>query len=200
MPQGTCYRRDGTMAYFYSRKGPWGRPMPIRGMDPTQVIPGHRYEINFETKEIVQDLGLNQYYSQDVAQHGLGAGGPVPGPAPAPQAAPAAPQPAQRPLASAPPMRESISRQSLMASATGIAKSAMESGKHDWREAIVIGIRWAWYWEPESAPDLDEVRRSVGLGPPPEYPVPKLGEEPGEDTQVHPTQEPPADFDDDIPF
>lgn len=132
MPIATCYKREGTMAFFYSRKGPWPYPKEIKGIDPANVIPGHKVEIDFDSG-YMSDRGPNQYYQQDLRDHGLATGGPVA----APEAAEAPTHRTQGPA--------DIRPDGLMASATGIAKSCIEKG-YSVPEALMWGAYWAKLW------------------------------------------------------
>ena len=170
MAVGTCWKREGTDAYFYSKKGAWKYPLEIRGIDPMEVVPGYKYEIANDFKSIIKRMDLNSYYQQDVRKHGLDmmAGEGLSRLALAAPAAQASPTP-QIPL------------NGLMASATGVVKSCIEKGMTP-EDSARAGLAWARLWSdlPPRAERMLVPERPPATAPPPE-----------------PTAE---GFDDDIPF
>jgi len=160
MPMGTCYKREGTHAYFYSRKGAWKYPLEIRGLDPMDVVPGYRYELAQDFKTITKRMDLNQYFQKDIQEHGLQVAAGAPS-SPSAGSSGAA-------YASAP----AISLQSLMASATGFAKSAIENGM-DVEKAARAGIAWAHAWSDDVPPRALALIDVVNTAPKVEPPTPE---------------------------
>lgn len=148
MATGTCYKRIGTDAYFYSRNGAWKHPIAIRGLDPTDVVPGYKYQISNDFKTIERRMERNQYFDKDVREHGLDVGD-------------SGTQPAMRSQAG----REYLPPQSVYAGATGFAKSCLEQGMKP-HEAAEWGLRWASLWAdiPEKAKVF--LQTEVKDGPP----------------------------------
>lgn len=149
-PTATCYKREGTKAWFYSRKGAWNYPTDIKNYDPTQVIPGHKYELDFSTRPltIVADLGQNQYYLQDLQEHGLGSSQNAQEPIsshtpsyqpPQPQRAPDKPWEEWSPPYDA---KAKPSYKDFNMYATAGFKSALEGGREP-KVAQKIGLEWA---------------------------------------------------------
>ena len=134
MAVGTCWKREGTDAYFYSRKGAWKYPIEIRGIDPMEVVPGYKYELANDFKSIVKRMDLNSYFQADIQEHRLDVSGSS---APAPTSAPASP--------SAAPQQQGVPLNGLMASATGVVKSCIEKGMEA-PEAAKAGLAWAHLW------------------------------------------------------
>lgn len=152
--QGTLWKREGTMAFFYSKAKVW-KPWEIRGIEPSSMVLGHKYEVDFDTKSIVRDLGRNTYHLENMQSHGLSTHGEN-----APSRQPSAPsQSAQEAPRSPTP---DIPLHSLLASATGFAKSAMEGGQcKTWQAAALAGKAWAAMWAPEQVRALPPgVRRA----------------------------------------
>lgn len=135
MATGTCYKRIGTNAYFYSRNGAWKFPLTIRGLDPTEVVPGYKYQISNDFKTIERRMERNQYFDKDIREHGLDVR-----------------EAGARPVAPRGGEGSALPSQSVYAGATGFAKSCLEQGMKP-HEAAEWGLRWASLWAdiPEKA-------------------------------------------------
>jgi len=179
-PSGICYKREGTVAYFYSRKGAWKGGMTIHGMDPVDVIPGHKYEFDFDSdpSTITKDVGPHPFYQADLAQHGLN--GVVPDNSQGPATITRDYLPGEAvPYKSL--MHETVPMNGLMASATGVVKSMIEGPTEcSIHEAMKAGIIWASLW--------GEVPKSASM-----YALASVKDIPN-------GEEPDKDPDDDIPF
>ena len=136
--RGKFLRREGTLLYFGSKNKPEWRPMEAFGnYDYTQLIEGSYYELEVDGNRLTSFRKLPEP-----------SGGPNRQPAPRPQG-----------------RGDVVSRDSLMASATGFAKSAMEGGLvKTWIEAMEAGLAWAGKWGP--APSMESSSPSVPRTPP----------------------------------
>ena len=140
--QGTYVKRDAAGLYFMSKKGIW-KPMRFPAhIDVAALVPGNKYGIELDGRELnnLIDLGPNKFFEQNLAEHGGGA----------PMQQAANPQPAQ-PLSPAPqapaPMQQAVPANGLMASATGVVKSLLESQPEMAADdAFKHALRWAEMW------------------------------------------------------
>jgi len=159
--KGKFIRRDGTYAIFGSRNKPEWKGIEISGRCDPNLEPGQYYELEMEGRALVGWRKLEP-------MSGGGGGGSYSAPSQSYSAPAQSAAPGEVPLGS------------LMASATGFAKSAMESGVcKTWTEAAEAGIAWATRWGTVPAPKA--LRSSI---PAPEDKAPT----------------PPIEIDDEIPF
>ena len=123
--KGQFVRREGTGVVFSSRKGEW-KPIDLSGnIDPSILVPGKYYELDLRDNRLMD--------ARPLAERTGGGGGYTGGG-----------RPRQDPAV--------IPRASLMASATGFAKSMLDNGRGV-EDAIQGGIEWARRWDPDGAPD-----------------------------------------------
>ena len=181
---GTCWKREGTHAFLYSRKGAWKYPMEIKGIDPLNVMVGHRYSI--DDNKNLSHQGENGFFEKDLAEHSLpdlrARGGTSPS------------QPAGAANAAAPSTtagKESPRLDGLLASATGVVKSCLDNGL-DPMDAMTWGAYWAglWGWHTMPRPLQEVVKKSLE-GKTPPMPAPAPAPAPKPET---------VDPDDEIPF
>ena len=146
--KGKFVRREGTGVIFGSQKRPEWKPIDLSGqIDPAGLIPGEYYDLELSENRLVG-------YTKLAARTGGGGGG---GSYSAPS----------RPSASSNP--QEIPMASLMASATGFAKSAMEAGIcKTWVDAAQAGMAWAERWGEPPPPKLKH--KEAPPPPPDEYP------------------------------
>ena len=155
--KGKFIRRDGTYAIFGSRNKPEWKGIEISGRCDPNLEAGEYYELEMEGRTLVGWTKLAPM---------TGGGGSYS----APQQSHSAPSQSAAP--------GDVPMGSLMASATGFAKSAMESGVcKTWEEAAQAGIAWATRWGTVPAPKAA----------PSSIPTPA-------------PQQPPIEIDDEIPF
>jgi hypothetical protein len=136
--QGTYVKRDASGLYFMSKKGIW-KPMRFPAhIDVAALIPGNKYGIELNGRELnaLHDLGPNPFFEKNLAEHGGGA--------PMQSQAPTAPSPApQAPT----PMQQAVPANGLMASATGVVKSLLESQPEMAADdAFKHALKWAEMW------------------------------------------------------
>jgi len=132
-PSATCYKRSGTSAHFYSRKGAWKHPVEIHGpVPPEDVQPGYKYEFDFDVKpiQITAQLGRNDYFEKDCREHGIDL-----------EQAPVTQAARGGAISSGPALTE----RELMINATGVVKSAIEKGEK-FQDAAHAGLIWAQIW------------------------------------------------------
>ena len=134
--QGTYVKRDAAGLYFMSKKGIW-KPMRFPAhIDVAGLIPGNKYGIELNGRELnnLVDLGPNKFFEQNLAEHGGGA--------------PIQQQPVSQPAPQAPtPMQQAVPANGLMASATGVVKSLLESQREMAADdAFKHALRWAEMW------------------------------------------------------
>ena len=131
--KGKFIRREGTTAIFGSRAKPEWKPIEISGqVDPMGLESGAYYEIELESNRMIS-------YQRLPPPDGGRSNAPAQG----------AHQGSSRP--------DVVSRASLMASATGFAKSAMEGGiVKSVPEAIRAGLLWAGIWGDAPAPQSEQ--------------------------------------------
>ena len=124
--RGRFLRREGTLAYFGTKSKPEWKPIEISGaIDPSQMVEGQFYELNLENNRLIgyRKLVDRAPGTYSPPQHGSGQSSS--------DGARAAP--------------DAVPLQSLCASATGFAKSCLESGKGV-EESIEAAMRWADLW------------------------------------------------------
>ena len=121
--KGKFVRREGTGVIFGSQKRPEWKPIDLSGqIDPNGLIPGEYYELELSDNRLV---GYTKLASRAPDSGGGGGGRSYGGGGNGGE----------------------VNASSLMASATGFAKSAMESGICKTpAEAAQAGIRWAKMW------------------------------------------------------
>ena len=146
--KGKLVRLEGTAAVFGSQRKPEWRPIDVPGhIDRNQLIPGKFYEMEVDGNRLIR--------IREIAAPRLPAGGN-------PRAGGSA---RNDPLV--------IPRASLMASATGFAKSCLESGvTKSWMEAAHAGMEWARMWDQPQAPPVERPSPPPPVEeepPPPQY-------------------------------
>ena len=158
--KGKFVRREGTLLIFGSTRKPEWRPMEVSGqLDYNQLKPDTWYELTLDdnTNTLVRFRELPP----------LRGGGP--------RAGGRVPQPKDPNL---------ITRDSVMACATGFAKSCMESGIcKSWMDAAEAGKAWAVLWKPDAFPRAGPEplpRTAPDNSPPPPEPTPGLDDEGGD--------------------
>lgn len=157
--KGKFIRRDGTYAIFGSRNKPEWKGIEVSGRCDPNLESGEYYELEMEGRTLVGWRKL-------APMTGGGGGGTTT----------AGYVEKHYPSQSAAPGE--VPMGSLMASATGFAKSAMESGVcKTWVEAAEAGMAWAQRWGTPPA------RKAPAAAQPAPAPA-----------------EPPIEIDDEIPF
>ena len=136
-PTATCYGREGTKAFFYSRHKSWD--MEIHGLDPTNVVARYKYELDFSSKpgRIVKRMDLNSYYDKDMAEKGLTTVGEALSAQP--------PLPQSHPYSAPSGGSEGLPAKDLAIIGTACVKSMLEMGK-TLPEAMSAGVVWANLW------------------------------------------------------
>lgn len=158
--RGKLVRRSGTTLIFGTRNTPEWKPIEMSGsLNPDQLVEGNYYEIDVEQNTLVGYRPLARLSGGGGGGYGGGSG-----PSPAPSGA------------NAPAHSNAIPAQSLMASATGFAKSAMEGGLcKTYEEAARAGLAWARLWGPaphfqQEKPANPTPAPATAPSPMPEYP------------------------------
>ena len=148
---GKFVRHEGTGVIFASKKGEW-RPIDLTGQfDANVLAPGDYYELELQDNRL--------FNAKKLPPRGGGGGG-----------GPGASHSSSGGSYAAPARSDvtKIPRQSLMASATGFAKSAMDAGLCKTpSDAAQAGLSWARLWDREATPVLD------GIGAPTSPPAPR---------------------------
>ena len=155
--KGKFVRREGTLLIFGSTRKPEWRPMEVSGqLDYNQLKPDTWYELTLDDNSNT----LVRFRELPPLRNASGGG---------PRAGGRVPQPKDPNL---------ITRDSVMACATGFAKSAMESGIcKSWMDAAEAGKAWAVLWKPDAFPQRppEQVPRTVPPNPlPPDSPPLRL--------------------------